>query len=567
MTLRTSSNSINPALQMVKITLLKNLGLIILSVAIVLLVCPVYTIVNLKSITYAEDYIYPISEWIQGLTIFAVCIGLVGTFIYSAINLSYMFSKKSSDVFHSVPLTRGELLFSRAVSGLISTLIPIIVLFASLMILNAAYGYTYLYAEKILLCFAFVVASTFVFWSLSIMFSICAGAVFDYLLSYTGVNLGLFLMALIVHKLLENYLLGYFDNNPIYMYFSPIYYCFTRISRLLNESMGSKDIITFFVISIILTAVFYAVTYLLYKKRKVERTGSAYAYRFVYIICGFIISFCTAYGVGYLLSGGEINTVVFWIIAVAGALIGAVAYSAITNRSFKNFKRAIVLGTVSVAIMGTVTLLMILDPLGFSKKLPKETKIESAALQLREYPAITYTENNLPLELHKKIVDEKLALRGENYTYEYTDVDIVYTLKNGNTLSRSYTVLKDDIKQEMLKNYISDEHINTYYDKLLESNPENIEITFSNITTYYEGVISVNDFKQLLRIYSEEVKTAGNVLPNSDSIAKRYFHANWYSQGDYRYQATTTLCFNLKCERTKKYLELLIDSGKLVEIK
>ncbi len=567
MTLRTSSNSINPALQMVKITLLKNLGLIILSVAIVLLVCPVYTIVNLKSITYAEDYIYPISEWIQDLTIFAVCIGLVGTFIYSAINLSYMFSKKSSDVFHSVPLTRGELLFSRAVSALIATLIPIIVLFASLMILNAAYGYTYLYAEKILLCFAFVVASTFVFWSLSIMFSICAGAVFDYLLSYIGVNLGVYLIALIVHKLLENYLLGYFDNNPIYMYFSPIFYCFTRISRFLNESMGTKEIITFFVISIILTAVFYAVTYLLYKKRKVERTGSAYAYRFVYIICGFIISFCTAYGVGYLLSGGEINTAVFWIITVVGALIGAVAYSAITNRSFKNFKRAIVLGTVSVAIMGTVTLLMILDPLGFSKRLPKESKIESAALQLREYSAITYTENMLPLELHKKIVDEKLALRGENHTYEYTDVDIVYTLKNGKTLSRSYTVLKDDIEQEMLKNYISDEHINMYYDKLLESNPENIEITFSNITTYYEGVISVNDFKQLLRIYSEEVKTAGNVLPNSDSSAKRYFHANWYSQGDYRYQATTTLCFNLKCERTKKYLELLIDSGKLVAYK
>lgn len=566
MTLRTSSNSINPALQMVKITLLKNLGLIILSVAIVILVCPVYTIVHLKSITYAEDYIYPISEWIQDLTIFAVYIGLVGTFIYSAINLSYMFSKKSSDVFHSVPLTRGELLFSRAVSGLIATLIPIIVLFASLMILNAAYGYTYLYAEKILLCFAFVVASTFVFWSLSIMFSICAGAVFDYLLSYIGVNLGVYLIALIVHKLLENYLLGYFDNNPIYMYFSPIVYCFTRISRFLNESMGTKEIITFFVISIILTAVFYAVTYLLYKKRKVERTGSAYAYRFVYIICGFIISFCTAYGVGYLFSGGEINTAVFWIIAVVGALIGAVAYSAITNRSFKNFKRAIVLGTVSVAMMGTITLLMILDPLGFSKRLPKESKIESAALQLREYPAITYTENMLPLELHKKIVDEKLALRGENHTYEYTDVDIVYTLKNGKTLSRSYTVLKENIKQEMLKNYISDEHINTYYDKLLESNPENIEITFINITTYYEGVISVNDFKQLLRIYSEEVKTAGNLLPNSDSIAKRYFHANWYSQGDYRYQATTTLCFNLKCERTKKYLELLIDSGKLVAI-
>ena len=477
-----------------------------------------------------------------------------------------MFSKKSSDVFHSVPLTRGELLFSRAVSGLIATLIPIIVLFASLMILNAAYGYTYLYAGKILLCFAFVVASTFVFWSLSIMFSICAGAVFDYLLSYIGVNLGVYLIALIVHKLLENYLLGYFDKNPIYMYFSPIFYCFTRISRFLNESMGTKEIITFFVISLILTAVFYAVTYLLYKKRKVERTGSAYAYRFVYIICGFIISFCTAYGVGYLLSGGEINTAVFWIITVVGALIGAVAYSAITNRSFKNFKRAIVLGTVSVAIMGTLTLLMILDPLGFSKRLPKESKIESAALQLREYPAITYTENMLPLELHKKIVDEKLALRGENHTYEYTDVDIVYTLKNGKTLSRSYTVLKDDIKQEMLKNYISDEHINTYYDKLLESNPENIEITFIDITTYYEGVISVNDFKQLLRIYSEEVKTAGNVLPNSDSIAKRYFHANWYSQGDYRYQATTTLCFNLKCERTKKYLELLIDSGKLVAI-
>lgn len=567
MMLRTSSNSINPALQMVKITLLKNLGLIILSVAIVLLVCPVYTIVDLKSITYAEDYIYLISEWIQGLTVFAVAIGLVGTFIYSAINLSYMFSKKSSDVFHSVPLIRGELLFSRAFSGLISTLIPIIVLFASLMILNAAYGYTYLYAEKILLCFAFVVASTFVFWSLSIMFSICAGAVFDYLLSYIGVNLGLFLMSLIVHKLLDNYLLGYTDNNPVYMYFSPIYYCFTRISRFLNNNMDTKEIITFFVISIILTSVFYTVTYLLYKKRKAERTGRAYAYQFVYLLCGFIITFCTAYGVGYMLSGGEINTVVFWIIAVIGALIAAVAYSAITNRSFKNFKSALLLGTVSVAIMGVITLLMFVDPLGFSKKIPKETEIESATLQLRDYPAITYTDNNLPLELHKKIIDEKLALRGENTTYDYTDVDIVYTLKNGKTFSRSYTVLEEDIKQETLKNYISDEHINMYYDKLLEINPEKIAFYFSNITTAYHGTISVNDFKQLLRIYNEEVKTAGNVLANSDFSAKRYFQAHWYSQDNYEYQSTASLCFTVKCEKTKKYLELLIDSGKLVAYK
>ena len=568
MMLRTSLNSINPTFKMLGLTLRKNIGLIILTIAVALLICPGYMAISFTNIMYDSDIILEIGNWVEGITIFASILGLIGTFAYNIINLSYMFSKSSSDVFHSMPLTRGELLLSRAVSGLISTLIPLTVLFTSLVCMSAIYGCLCLYIGKILLCFALAIASTLVFWSMSIMLSVCAGAVFDYILSYVGANLGVFVIAVIFYQLLDGYLIGYTDNFPVYKFFSPVFYCINTISEFLYDYLETKSIILFFVIAVLLTAVFSTVTFLLYKKRKAEKAGSAYAYRFIYIICGFIASFCGAYGVGVIFSLGDINTITYWIFAPIGAILTAIAYGAVTNRGFKKFKRSVLLGIVSVAIMGVITVLMFLDPIGFSKRVPNENNIIYVEMEIDNFDEVTYTDNNLPFKLHKRIVNENLAKREKDYYREYASVYLGYTLKNGKSIKRSFTVLKEDIKEEYLNYHVGNERFNMFYENLAAADPMSANFYYNDGIEYYDGQITANQLKELFEIYRAEVKTAGNVLENKDMDKDtQSFSASWQQEGNYNYYHTGQIYFNDKCVNTKAFIASLVSNFNSDELK
>ncbi len=565
MMLRISSNNINPTTKMFCLTVRKNLGLIILTLAVALLICPGYMIISFDNL-YENNIVGQIGEWIKGITVFSSVIGLLGTFVYNIINLSYMFSKSSSDAFHSVPLTRGELLFSRALSGIFSTLVPIIALFISLIGMSALYACLDIYIVKLLLCFAFVVVSTLVFWSLSVMFAVCAGAIFDYILSYIGANLGVLLTAVIVNELLNTYLTGYTNNFPIFKVFSPVYYCMNTISLFLYEKMTGASIVTFFVISIVIAAVFTVISYFLYKNRKAEKAGSAYAYRFIYLICGFIASFCGAYAVGVMFSLGEVSLASFWIFAAIGAVLTAVAYGAITNRGFKKLKRSVLLGIVSVATMGILTILFIIDPTGFSRRIPKEENIQSVMLNIDGVEQVTYTDNNLPVDLHRRIVKDGLSQGRGNYGDQFASVDLEYTLKNGKTMIRSYTVLKNDINTEYYRYYSSDEHFDIFYNGLMINKNGLVDLSYYTNDNYFSGEISNKEFKELLEIYQAEIKTIPDILKNDD-INSHTFSGHWNGEQMYTSYYTSPMYLNKKTVKTNAYIETLINQQKIEMIK
>ena len=126
MMLKTSSRKVNPFLGMLKFTLTKNLGIIIIVTIVALLYCPGHYLTDFEYYydAYAHGSAFSIDMIEELLYTVSVVAGVL-VILFNFMNFTYMYQKRSSDVFHSFPLTRNELLVSRMLAAFIQVLIPI----------------------------------------------------------------------------------------------------------------------------------------------------------------------------------------------------------------------------------------------------------------------------------------------------------------------------------------------------------------------------------------------------------------------------------------------------------
>ncbi|MBO4432159.1 MAG: hypothetical protein J5852_01370, partial [Clostridia bacterium] len=138
MTLRQSNRKISPAIGLLRSTLLKNTGIIILMSIAMLIFCPGILLTALSRMTFkAQEYTSPsMLNVFYGITaVISVMLVCISNFV----NFSYLYKKSSSDVFHSLPLTRTTLLFSRLTAGIVEILIPVTIGYIAFSALSAFY--------------------------------------------------------------------------------------------------------------------------------------------------------------------------------------------------------------------------------------------------------------------------------------------------------------------------------------------------------------------------------------------------------------------------------------------
>ena len=101
MTLRTSSNKkLNPAFNMFKYTLKRNIGVLLLITACALLISPGYAVMHIKETLKNLGYSrFDIENLMTILTYVGTAAGCVIAVIFNIINFSFIFQKKSVDVF------------------------------------------------------------------------------------------------------------------------------------------------------------------------------------------------------------------------------------------------------------------------------------------------------------------------------------------------------------------------------------------------------------------------------------------------------------------------------------
>ncbi len=509
MTLKTSSRKINPFTNMIVFTLRKSIGIIIIICIAALLFCPGSYIKNFDANYNAygnlmpENSISMIDGFANFLSVFAVII----TIGFNIINFGFLYKKSSSDVFHAFPLTRTEMLISRALAGLFSTLIPLTLCYVSYGIMIVLYSWMGSFLQ-LLYYFLNTVIIMILCSAFSLIFIISAGSTFDLGVSFIGANIALIVVSYIFNLILSQTLFGYTGSifSDIVYYISPLYFCIVGIQQAGNIHHGiSNESIMFLILSVVYIAVFTVFSICLYNKRKSEKCGTAYAYKFMYLFCSLLAGICGGFLVGMLFNT-NVKSPSFWFFFAIGALLTAVVYGTVTNRGFKGFGKSLVMGILSIGITVAVTVTGITGGLGYTKHIPDTKEINSVTVSVFG-ETLEFETCEQITDLHRKIVnsDKKYDLNrpGKN-------IRLTYNLKGDKHLTREFTVNTENIQDELLAIYKGDVRYQTLINSLNIENISTRSIFFfdENTREYCSVELSREEFDEFIAAYWLDVQNS-----------------------------------------------------------
>ena len=409
---KTSCSKFCPALNMFLFTIRKNVGFTAVATVLSLILSPFYMMSLVENqleffVTEKIDFVeifFPASIILAvGATLFLI--------ILLYINFNFLYSKSASDAFHSVPISRTKMLLSRFFASFVSTIIPVIAAYIGFIAVGlhpnvegnvGMIALTGLYTVFMMLfCGAF-----------TLLFIITAGTVFDSLVAFAVLNVGLPVIVALICGMCEDHIYGiaYVDYTYYWQFTSPYLFSLLKLIMYFEGDVALFQIGRTIVVAL-LTVVCLIVSILLYRRRKCETAGSAYAYKFVPFIIGTIVSVVCYFILGAIFANDRMD-ISFWIPGIIGAAVGAVLYNIVINRGFKNIKRAIAPVCVALVSIFTVTAGISFDVFGFEDYVPENTQIENVSVTYRGMD-MDFENIELATNLHKLIVRDKPTVSDE----------------------------------------------------------------------------------------------------------------------------------------------------------
>lgn len=417
-----------------------------------LLILPIQIIIqysNPQTKEYMEKgnlFLYiPEVQWLLSITV-PVLLGIL--------LLRYLHKKQVSDFIHSMPVKRSSLYHHHLVVGIVLLFIPIMLNALILIGLQAFSGigdyfnimHVFSWLGIMLFLNIFMLLATFFTGMVTGMFSM------HFVLTYILVLLPAGLVLLLIANmsiLFVGYPMEYYADMAIFK-FSPISYFLINFTP---DPDLSWIVMSLYAVAGILL---YLAAFWLYANRRMEATSQAIVYPFMRPVFRYGVTFCFMMVGGYYFHA--ISSSFAWVIFgyVAGSLLGFIVAEAILNKTWRiysNYKSYLVFA-VSLAV---VLIAVNLVKENYENKIPSPEDIEKVYFG---YPYI-YTEEQEYLEpgikplfftdkqdielvrdLHEQAID---APRADNY-YEgdLRSTFIVYELKNGKKVARSYTYSLDD---------------------------------------------------------------------------------------------------------------------------
>lgn len=553
MMLKTSSRKVNPFIGMLRFTLRKNLGIIILVTIAALLYCPGHYLTDFQyyydahahgsafSIDMLQDLLYTVS----------IIAGILVT-LFNFMNFTYMYQKRSSDVFHAFPLTRTELLASRMLASFIQVLIPVTVVYGAYTAMWVFNPWMSSSLAQILISYFHTILVMLVCSSFSMIFVVSAGSMFDLALSFVGANGAILIISAIINVILEEMLAGYSGSysHEIAKAVSPLYYSGIGLTNLNDIARYgiSKQIIEYIIVSIVYTIVFTAISLVLYNFRKAEKGGQAYAFKYIYIICSILAGICGGYLVGYMFAEGDFNPI-FWIFATIGAILVCTVYGAVTNRGFKGVKLSILMGVVSSILLASIAIVAVTGCFGFTNRVPSANKVESASIRYFD-ETIEFDDQQKVIDFHKKILEADALYDRNNYEPVITRwIYFNYTMSDGSTMSRGFHIIPDKVMDTLQKLYESEERITTVEKQFNKDMPQNINVSVSSDETRSQITLTNQQFAELLNCYKSDLKS-GDVryVVDKDWSVIQFEWKNSDVNYSYRYYT-----FDFSKEFTKTY--------------
>lgn len=364
--------------------------------------------------------------------------GVVAGAVLALRLFSYLYSTSAISFYHGLPFKRKSIFVSKFLSGAVLLTVPVLINFAIVALtklcgsdiqirwLSLIYwlGNQFIYS---LLAFSCVIFAVMISGNILALLATCL------LLAIAPAVITGF-----IHTVCQNYLLGYAYNPENF-----ITYFYIMPDTLLFKLRG--------LIYVIAIPALLIISYFIYKKRDLERSGEAVVFPKLKI--AFI------YFAGLL--GGIFSYFYFSIWSFKSLLfmlpfgIAAVIIANMINKRGITLKGALTHTIIFTAFVFIMLGAFRFDIIGFEKRIPGIDNIQSVTVVPDRYYGYRTDDN-----LRKYTITDKSDMAKITAYHEYniarekggndvlpTNVEISYTLANGRTLKRGYNVNFVDDKE------------------------------------------------------------------------------------------------------------------------
>ncbi len=468
------------------------------------------------------------------------------TFIISAVAalavFSYLYSAKSANMIHALPVNRLELYITNYLSGLAFLIIPQIIAFLATVIvclMNEITCIQYLFYGTLA-----QMGTAFFAYSLAVFVAMFTGQTFAMPFYFVIVNylyVGcMYLVSEIIVLLTYGVVNAWNPGKSCIL--SPLYYlgnnlrCETVYDEATNTVTGVQIHGMYLVgIYAVAAAVLIAAAYQLYKRRQIETSGDWVSisivkpvFRWGAALCGGVLLAIAFTSLVSSACSVSIYPCVLFFMAVMGFLCFFAA-EMLLEKNFRVFKKRRLLEWVgfTAAAMCFITMFE-LDVFGIEKRIPAEDEIEAAFVNM-DYP-LQVAPEDIPtlLAMHEQTVEHKKEYQqsekqGEGFYY----TTFRYYLKDGTMLERRYPL-------PVAEQYITDETTPTGWILTLECRPENLMQNMFGVdygeNDYVSGQIDLYNEQGDVNNYGLDKEELSRILSALEQdVREGHFESGFYS--------------------------------------
>ena len=354
---------------------------------------------------------------------------------------SFLYTSKTSGMIASLPIRRECVFVTCYLTGLVPLLLIDALTAAVTVLVGRSSGLIdSVYVWK-WLWMAF--SSTVAFYGMAVFCAMLTGSTVIMPLVYLAFNLAPYLAHAGIGTTLEGLLYGFqFRENKL----------FTRLSPVAGLGTVSVDVPTFgepavrngelFGYYMIAGLVLSVCALLLYRKRRMESAGDIVAIKVLKPVFKYGMALggaCLLASVMYAVFDTSVSGGAVILFLVIGAFFGYFAAEMLLNKTVNVFRGHWKGFTFFSLALLAAALIIETDVFGYEKKVPDRAEIESAAVDYGGETVFKEAENiEKVTALHRQIIESKAV--NEDASGEHDALGLIYTLKDGSTLSRSYVL-------------------------------------------------------------------------------------------------------------------------------
>ena len=375
---------------------------------------------------------------------------------------SFMYNKRSTGMYCSMPLKRETVFITAFVTGLVPMLIIDVLI--ALICLAFFSGEGMLATENIWLFLSMTVMSNVAFDGMAAFCAVLTGHILVLPAVYVVLNMASSaaetgIMA-IRSALVYGYAGGSGDNA-----FSPI---ITIANRLNLQTMWQRDIegnmfetgeyvingYSWLVVYCIAGLVLAALAVLIYRRRQMESCGDVVAIK----ILKPIFRYCMCFGVSTMFAlcvysllfdsymTGRAEAACYLGLLLFGAFVGYFVAEMLMQKTLRVFRGKWKGFIISCLAFCAFVAVCEFDLTGYEKRLPDAEAVESVKLDYHEGCDFSQPENiRAMIDFHRSIIEEKDINENANFR---NIIRIEYKLKDGSSLKREYPLSFEDAQRQ-----------------------------------------------------------------------------------------------------------------------